>query len=446
MKKFLLLAAAVVVMPTVACAEMEAVSVSEAINLALKQNHLLKAASHERDAAKEDLSVSRSRYLPRIYLDENAAISNAPTRTFMMKLDQGRFTQNDFQIDNLNHPKAHGDFRTAFTLEQPLFDFSIGRGVEMAEKEDTARAFALEQRRQEVAFRVYKAYLDVQTAKGYLSAAEQAVKDAGEHLRLARLRNEAGLGLKSDELRARTYLSEAEQRSISAGNDLVLARMRLSQVTGGAVGTALDTREDITAPVAERSETDLVQLAMENRQDLKEAEAGVAKADAGVRMARSSYLPTVYGTAAYQMNDHDIPFGRDNDAWIVGANLRWELFDGLRRSAEVGKARAMQQSAAEYLENYRKEVALQVEESYLRREEAAKRLEVARNSVRDSAEGARLISRRFENALATMVELLDAQTAVDRARAEMIENESNYALATARLYSAAGVFMKEVVK
>ncbi len=446
MKTLLIFAVAVLTMPSAAGAGTGAVSVGEAINLALQRNHLLKAAFHERDAAKEDLAISRSRYLPRIYLDENAAASNAPTRTFMMKLDEGRFTQNDFQVDNLNHPKTRADFRTALTLEQPLFDFSIGRGVEMAEKEDVARGFALEQRRQDVAFRVYKAYLDVQKAKANVSATEQAVKDAGEHLRLARLRNQAGLGLMSDELRARTYLSEAEQRKITAGNDLLLAKMRLAQATGGAAGTELDIREDIAAPALAHSAADLVHLAMENRQDLKEAETGVAKADAGVRMARSTYLPTVYATATYQMNDRDIPFGRDNDSWIVGANLRWELFDGLRRSGEVGKARALRQSAAEYLENYRKEVALQVEESYLRREEAVKRLEVARDSVQDSAEGVRLISRRFENALATMSELLDAQTAVDRARAELIENQSNCALATARLYSAAGIFLKEVVK
>ena len=42
----------------------------------------------------------------------------------------------------------------------------------------------------------------------------------------------------------------------------------------------------------------------------------------------------------------------------------------------------------------------------------------------------RLIGKRFENSLATMVELLDAETALNRSRALLVENESNYALAT----------------
>jgi outer membrane protein TolC len=45
-----------------------------------------------------------------------------------------------------------------------------------------------------------------------------------------------------------------------------------------------------------------------------------------------------------------------------------------------------------------------------------------------------------------MVEVLDAQTALNRARVNMVENETGYALATARIWYAAGVFLKEVMK
>ena len=67
-------------------------------------------------------------------------------------------------------------------------------------------------------------------------------------------------------------------------------------------------------------------------------EVAVDKADVGVRMARQAYFPTVYANAAYQLNDRDVPFGRDNDGWMVGVNLRWELFDGMRRHQGLAKA------------------------------------------------------------------------------------------------------------
>jgi outer membrane protein TolC len=179
---------------------------------------------------------------------------------------------------------------------------------------------------------------------------------------------------------------------------------------------------------------------------MKEAEMEAEKANTGVKAARAAYLPILYGIAGYQMNDRDIPFGRDNDSWMVGASLRWDIFDGFRRMHEKGKAESLAGAASEYLEYCRKEVALQVEESRLGREEAEKRLEAARHSVEDSEEAVRLISRRFENSISPMVELLDAQTSLNSARAKLIANESDYALATARLYHATGTFLKEVMK
>jgi len=43
-----------------------------------------------------------------------------------------------------------------------------------------------------------------------------------------------------------------------------------------------------------------------------------------------------------------------------------------------------------------------------------------------------------------MVELLDAQSALNQARANLVESDANLMLATGRLYHAAGIFLKEV--
>jgi len=445
LKTFILLTLFTLLIPSIAFAG-NLLSLKEAINLALEKNNLLKAAAHEETAAKRESAASRGRYLPRVSLDETASASNSPTRVFMMKLDQGRFTQNDFAVGNLNHPATHGDFRTSLTLDQPIFDPGIIRGAELADKDEKISSLTFERRRQDVAYMVYSTFLEVQKARGNLKASEQGVTDAKEHERLARVRGEAGVGLKSDELRARTYLAEMEQKKISAENDLALAGLRLAKVVGSEAGESADIREELTPLSMAQGDSELRRLAMENRPDLKESVLEVEKAETGVKAARDAYLPILHGTAGYQMNDRDIPFGRDNDAWMVGASLRWDIFDGFTRWNKKGKAEALAGAASEYLEDYRKNVALQVEENRLRREEAAKRLEVAHHSVQDSEEVVRLISRRFENSIATFVELLDAQTALNEARSSLINNESDYALAIARLYHTTGTFLKEVMK
>ena len=192
--------------------------------------------------------------------------------------------------------------------------------------------------------------------------------------------------------------------------------------------------------------TELVQTALKARHDLQEVSVAVEKADLGVKMANSAWWPRAFATASYELNARDLPFTNDNDAWMVGAGLRWELFDGLRRIDRKDSASAHRDAAAQQLERYKKEVSFEVIESMLRRDEAAKRLAVAQGAVSQAEEGVRLIGKRFENSISPMVELIDAQTALNRSRANLIEGESNYALANGNVYHATGTFLKEVLK
>jgi outer membrane protein TolC len=423
-------------------ARAEQLSLREAIGLALENDHTIKAAVHEQRGATELVGISRSRYLPRVHLEEGFTATNSPTRVFMLKLDEGRFA---FDGD-LNHPRTAADFRTTFSLEQPLLDFSIGSGVAAASAEERGRGAALARRQEEVAFRVYNAYLDVQQARAQMRVAEQAVTDAREHLRLAGVRSEAGVGLRADELRARTFLSERELERLTATNNLRLAQLRLASAIGRGTQSTVDIGAELPATMLPPASADMIRLAQEHRGELRETREAVDRAGNMVTGARSSYLPRLYGTASYQLNDRDIPLGRDNDAWAVGAVLRWELFDGLRRGHEVERARAEQSAVSELQEQLRVDIALEVEEGYLRREVAGKRLEVARHAFLDAEETVRLVTKRFENSLATMVDLLDAQTVFDRSRSRLADAEVATTRATGGLYHAAGILLREITK
>ena len=444
--KIVLLAAALLFLYS-APAFGDTVTLREAISRALEQNHLLQAAALQQSAAEEEVGVSRSRYLPRVYLESGAVLSNRPSTVFMMKLDEARIDPaRDFTANSLNHPSARGDFRTAVMLEQPLLDLGISTGVELAAKDAESAAVVLESRREQVAFRVYLAYLEVRKAHAYRDIADQAVANAREHRRLAEVREKDGIGLKSDQLRAATALAEAEQRLLSSRNDLLLARMRLNLAVGGGPGGALDISTVPDLDQATLAQGELAALAQKSRPDLRIAEKTLEKGALAVRQARNAYFPTIYAAADYQVNDRDLPLGWDKDSWNVGVNLRWELFDGSRRAHAKQKAELSRQAAAALLENERREVALQVTESVLRREEAGLRLESARAALLAAEEGRRLITLRFENGLSSMVELMDADAALNRSRANLVQVENGFLGSTGEIYYQAGVFLKEVMR
>lgn len=427
-------------------AEVLRLTLKDSIVMALENNNRVRAATFNASAAQQGIAIATSGYYPRLFLEESFTASNAPTQTFMMKLDEGRFRQDDFQINRLNNPSAQQDFKSAVTAQIPLYIPSISPTRTMAIKEADIAGIDLDAARQEVAFEVFRLYLEVQKAEAQLTVSEKALSEARESMRLARVRSEAGTGLKSDELRARTQLSLVEQQQITAHNDLVIAQMQLAVQLGCAPGSRVEPADKAPVFAVKATRESLTGTALETRNDLRRFRSEVEKADAGVGLARSAYLPSLEGFASYQLNSRDVPFGNDNDSWLAGVNLKWQVFDGFRRGHERKRAAAQRSAAAERLDSGTKQVAFQVQESLLRREEMGKRLEVARHAVLDAEETVRLLSRRFENSLATMLELLDAQTTLNQARASLAATEAGYSLAGGQVYHMSGVFLEEMLK
>ena len=86
----------------------------------------------------------------------------------MAKLNQERFTARDFELDRLNNPDAVTDYQTSLSFEQPLFVPKDYIGFGLAKKEAVAKEGDLKRKREEIAFLVVRAYLDIQTAADFV--------------------------------------------------------------------------------------------------------------------------------------------------------------------------------------------------------------------------------------------------------------------------------------
>jgi len=425
-------------------AELQQLTLREAIDRGLERNNQARASRFQAEAARSGATGASLHYLPSVTLEEAWSRSNVPVNTFMMKLNQGRFTNQDFDVARLNDPSPVSDFRTMVTVEQPLLVPSAWAGQRVAQRGAERQEAATAQVRQQIAFQIFQLYLEVRKSHAYLHAAEKAREEAQESRRQAGVRTSAGLGLKSDELRAATHLAAMEQQTISATNNLTLVRMQLALATGGQPGEEAEASETVLLQQPKQELLNLIGIAQQQRHDLHAAQLGKEQADAAVLQTRAGFLPTVGAFGSWQMNDNSTPFSRDHDSWMAGVSLRWNLFDGFRTWHGSGQAQATRTAAYEQLEQTRKEVSYQVHEAWLRRIESEKRLDVAHAALASAEETVRLLAKRFDNALATMVELLDAQSALNQARANQVESEASLLLATGRLYYAAGIFLKEV--
>ena len=415
-------------------------SLEEAIRIALKNNHDLRALGNAVLASGSDAGISRSFLLPKINLEERFVRTDNPTSVFSIKLNQERFTMSDFEIRNLNDPDPISDFQTTFSVEQPILALKEFFTARSSNKYFQAAGEDLDRKREAVAFGVVRSYVAVRIAKEFVGVAERAIDDAKENLRIADSRYAKGLGLFSDTLRASTSVTEAEQQLLSATKDLKVAKRALGVILG--MGESVDIDQNpIDIPL---EDIDYYTEESSSRNDIRSLESRYEGARLNVRSYESGYIPTLGVAGTYQLNDQDAPFGAEGNSWFVMAFLRWEIFNGGKREYERARAKHEAAEVKEELVGLKNTVSFQVFESHLAVEEARKSVELAESSLKSAEEGTRLVRLRYQNSLSPLVDLLNAQVNLDRARANLVAKRNEYKLAIARLSFESGTILKDL--
>lgn len=422
------------------------VSLSDAVRLALERSHHLRASESSVRSLEHDVGIARSQALPSIIVEESLVRTDIPSYVFSYKIDQERMTGVDMAKApaSFNDPNPISDFRTSLSIEQQLFAPRTGIRTDMARVEVEASRLRLQRHREDVVFNAVTAYIEVQKALAARASVEAGFREAEENLRVAKVREDAGIGVRADVLRAGVALAAMQAKKVRAGNDLKIARTRLALAIGGEYGEEVGVKGDDVTLSPPTDSAALARKALDARSDIRDIEKRLDNTKNLERLARADYLPTLSLSGKYQLDDRDIPFGSDGQHWMVGATLRWEAFDGFRRRAEEAKAHEARTMLREQLEAYRKEVAFRVNEAWLRMSDAAQRVEIAGKSLAEAEEGSRLVAKRFENSLTTMAEVLDAQAALDEARAALVQAEKDRSLAIATVWHSAGLLMGEL--
>jgi outer membrane protein len=427
--------------PLPTASAMESVDFSQAVARALSNNAFVQAAGEEANAARNDANAARGHLLPSVRFDERFVRTTVPAEAFGLKMNQEKLLASDFaDVRNFNSPPPRNDFIATLLLEQPLFAPKAYIGYGMAKVEANAKGQDLYRRKEDAVYRVLAAILDVITARQFVEVAGQGLSDAREHLRIAESLEAVGMGLASDALRAKVAVATAEGAKVAAENRLELARRRLALAMGEPGAPPVD----VAGPPPEFPDPGTpaeVGTGATGRADLRASSLRVANAVRYVRLRQSGYLPEVGLTAAYQVDSEDSPFSSDNRSWKVGVGLTWNIFDGMRREAELGKAVSSLRRAQAYHRGMQDQATFEKAQADLGVKEATLREEIARAALASAEESVRLLTSRYENRLGRMVELLDAQTALDGARAARIRAENDVRLSRAQRLYASGALL-----
>lgn len=414
-------------------------TLQEAVAIGLEKNPVRKAALANQRAARAGQSEARAGYMPKLAFNEAVTGGNDPVYVFGAKLRQNIFSTADFAIPSLNTPSPITNFATRFGANWTVFDsFATPLNVRRSRQMTQIAASELTRTDQELIFRIVDAYYGLLLAAKQAELAERTLNTAQAVFDSSKARVESGMTVESDALAAQVNLAVRQQELIAANNALAFARARLSTTLGMPTGDVYRPAEPLAERVLPVAALDEMEArALRERPDLKQADLQRAAQQTGVALAKSAFGPRINVFADWELDNHNFASNGGHN-WMAGAELKFEVFDGGQKRAQLDREKALLERATALKQSVEDGVRLDVRRAFYDHEAARQMLEVAHTAVTQAEESLRITQNRYGAGLTPITEMLRAEDAARATRTSYWQSVYRYQESYAALELAAG--------
>ena len=294
-----------------------------------------------------------------------------------------------------------------------------------------------------VAAEVASQYYDYRACEKLLAVSRADARSRAESSRLVQLSTAAGFQSPASAGLARASAAEGNARATQqqAQCDIIIkALVALTAIEEAALRRQVAEVPGLLPPAAAISIASLPAQILAQRPDVFGAEREVMAAAADVGVAKAQRYPHLsltgsIGKASFRSDGANIT----GDTWSIGPlALTVPLFDGGRRSANADAAAARYTEAvAKYRASVRQAVR-EVEEALVKLQSTADRANDAATAVEGYRASFNGIEARYQNGLASLVELEDARRIRLSAETALIGLQRERVAAWIALYRAAG--------
>ncbi|TCJ12883.1 TolC family protein [Parasulfuritortus cantonensis] len=438
----------------------ETLDFRQCVTQALAQNPDMAVAQAQIKQAEAAVREAKGNRLPRVNLSLTATNTNDALNAFGLKLSQRNATFNDFGAgdflnamntgtdplpiapDKLNHPSPVTNVNSRIEVLIPVYNGGmVTQYVKQAQAYVRAAQAGDAMARQQLTKNVLMAYQAVHAARAYVEVAKEGVAAAEEYVRITDRLHQQGMAVKSDLLSAQVNLEDVKLRQTEAANAEAMALDQLHLLLGRPLTDALDVAEPVMPGLLAGDVQSLRAQALENHFGLRALQAQTEAATASVEANRAAKQPQLNVMLRQDWNSETV--GLDAASYTVAGVLSWTAFDGGASQAAVDRAEQVRAERAAKLRQAGDGIAYQVGEARRRAIEAEDKATARALAVDQAREAQRLVKKRYENGMGTLIELLSAQAQLDKARADLVSARYDQAVQRAELKLAVGVLDAE---
>lgn len=391
-----------------------ALNLQEVVNRALCNNPQTRVAWANSLVQAAQVGVSKSAYLPSVSLN---AADNRSSGT------NPGVTQRSVGV----------------TFSYLLYDFGSRSASLENSRQLLAAAIATQDNTvQSVFLAAVQDYYQVQANSAALDAALESERAAKESYDAAAARYKIGSATPADKLQAQTAYSQATLNRITADGNLRNAQGTLANMLGLDANRSVALVPANTVAIPANFEGDistLIEQARQQRPDLQAAAAQVKAAQASADAARAAGRPTISLTASTNRYNYS---GINSNGSLVGINLSVPIFSGFNTTYQVRAAEARVDARNAQLVQVRLQVALDVWTAYQNLTTATQSLRTSAVLLDSAQQSAQVALGRYKAGVGSILDVLNAQSALASARQQRIQATFNWNISRATLAQSMG--------
>ena len=413
--------------------ETKKLTLEEAIEMGLKNSKNLKIDAAKISQATADLLEAKNRQLPDFKLSASyLRLGNANVDLKFLDPNSGNST-----------PTPNSALIGQANLSLPLYaGGKIKYGIESAKYLVEASKLRSENNKMAIAYNIAEAYNN-------LFKSEQAITVLKENLSVAEKRDATflklennGLLARNDRLKANLQTSNIELQILEAKNNYSIASINMNLLLGLPEMTILEVDD---AYLNDKNELSLVDFylnsAMENRKDIQSLTMQRKAAELGTRSAKAENLPTIALTGGYIAADVPKILTVYN-AVNIGVGINYNLGNIWKKNSSLMMSEAMEDELAANNDLLNDQIKLEINKDYQNVLYSNEKVVVYEKTAAQAIENYRIVQKKFDNGLATITELLDAEAAKISTDVNVINAKADATLSYKKLQKTSGILTK----
>ncbi len=406
------------------------ITLKEAIDLSIANSHLLKNNKAKIDESIAATKEATERKLPDFSV--SASYLYLPVRPQInLKSDTS---------GGGGGPKISQAMYGIVSASLPLFaGGKIKYGIESSKYLEQAAKLDADDNREAITLNTINAYSNLYKAQAAVALVKDNLGQSNQRVKDFTNLEKNGLVARNDLLKVALQSSNTELTLLDAESNYTLASVNMALMLG------LPEHTILSADSASLQQTGTVKpieeyeaLALQGRKDIGALTLRKKDAEVNIKYVKADYYPSIALTAGYIALD--VPgFVTVTNAVNIGVGVKYSLSSLWKTKSKIAQAEARVQQLSANQDMLNDNIRLQINQAYQAYLLSNKKIEVYKKAVEQAAENYRITKNKYDNALATTTDLLDADVAQLQTRLNVTNATADAVVAYNKLLQTAGL-------